>query len=481
MISEVTGIRRIRMLYLQLLYRCNFECLHCFHGKRLQHADAFTADEAVNLLTLMRDEYGTEAVTLLGGEPFIYRDLAQVVRYAKRDLGMQVEICTNGYRIERRLTEIAPDLDLLRVSLEGIGTTNDKIRKFGSYRSALSALEIAQQLGLRAGATMTVTSRNIDEVLPLARTLQHYGVEQLKLHCLRPVGNAADHPELLVNDATAYTRLRERLASAELDIEVILDEDLSELGAPDACLPAGGPVEIERIEADPAARSPCPARPSARTRTPSGTTSSPTTSTTGPPPPTNSPSRCRTWCTDVSDLASFESVEGLRGTGKSTLAPVLAAARGAVMVPTVPPAYQALRQEVASCPTSAGARPRPPRSSSPSSARPRPRRRHARPRRRRRPGRLRPRSTERRGARRRPRPRGPWGPSAGSPRSRSLSGSAHASLTQAIAQHLDRATRHTSESRKPQVTGYVTWGSPRAPYRIRTDDLRITSALLWPD
>ncbi|WP_406013971.1 radical SAM protein [Streptomyces sp. NBC_00984] len=251
MISEVTGIRRIRMLYLQLLYRCNFECLHCFHGQRLQHADAFTADEAINLLTLMRDQYGTEAVTLLGGEPFVYRDLTQVVRYAKRDLGMQVEICTNGYRIERRLTEIAPDLDLLRVSLEGIGTTNDKIRKFGSYRSALSALEIAQQLGVRAGATMTVTSRNIDEVLPLARTLQHHGVEQLKLHCLRPVGNAADHPELLVNDATAYTRLREGLASAELDIEVILDEDLSELGAPDACLPAGGPVEIERIEADP--------------------------------------------------------------------------------------------------------------------------------------------------------------------------------------------------------------------------------------
>ncbi|MFF3125168.1 radical SAM protein [Streptomyces sp. NPDC057908] len=108
MIGEVIGIRRIRMLYLQLLYRCNFECLHCFHGKRLKHADAFTADEAVNLLTLMRDQYGTEAVTLLGGEPFVYKDLAYVVRYAKQELGMQVEICTNGYRIERRLTEIAP-------------------------------------------------------------------------------------------------------------------------------------------------------------------------------------------------------------------------------------------------------------------------------------------------------------------------------------------------------------------------------------
>ena len=76
MIGEVTGIRKIRMLYLQLLYRCNFECLHCFHGERLQHADAFTAEEAVNLIRLMRDQYGTEAVTLLGGEPFVYKDLA---------------------------------------------------------------------------------------------------------------------------------------------------------------------------------------------------------------------------------------------------------------------------------------------------------------------------------------------------------------------------------------------------------------------
>ncbi|MCX5342672.1 AAA family ATPase [Streptomyces atratus] len=46
------------------------------------------------------------------------------------------------------------------------------------------------------------------------------------------------------------------------------------------------------------------------------------------------------------DQAPFESLEGLRGTGKSTLAPMLAAARGAVLVPTVPPTHQALRHEV---------------------------------------------------------------------------------------------------------------------------------------
>ena len=84
MISDVTGIRKIRMLYLQLLYRCDFTRQHCFHGERLQHADAFTVQQAADLMRLIRDEYGTEAVTLLDGEPFVHRDLPQIVRHAKR-------------------------------------------------------------------------------------------------------------------------------------------------------------------------------------------------------------------------------------------------------------------------------------------------------------------------------------------------------------------------------------------------------------
>lgn len=42
----------------------------------------------------------------------------------------------------------------------------------------------------------------------------------------------------------------------------------------------------------------------------------------------------------------FESLEGLSGCGKSTVAPLLAAARSAVLVRTVPPAFQPLRREI---------------------------------------------------------------------------------------------------------------------------------------
>ncbi|WP_327120131.1 AAA family ATPase [Nocardia sp. NBC_01730] len=46
------------------------------------------------------------------------------------------------------------------------------------------------------------------------------------------------------------------------------------------------------------------------------------------------------------DRNLFESIEGLPGTGKSTVTPLLAEARQAVLVPTVPPLYQPLRREL---------------------------------------------------------------------------------------------------------------------------------------
>jgi MoaA/NifB/PqqE/SkfB family radical SAM enzyme len=251
MIQEVTGIRQIHMLYLQLLYRCNFECLHCFHGERLRHSASFTRVEAVSLIRLMRDEYGTEAVTFLGGEPFLYKDLPAVVSQAKREFGLRIEICTNGYRIERRLAEIRSDLDFLRISLEGIGTTNDRIRRPGSYDAAISALRFSRELGIPTGVTLTVTSLNISEIVTLARQLEDLGACQLKLHSLRSVGNAAHHSELLVTEPTAYTRLRDQLGHSGLRIDVLVDEDLSGGGAPEACSPRKGVQSIQRIEADP--------------------------------------------------------------------------------------------------------------------------------------------------------------------------------------------------------------------------------------
>lgn len=252
MIDEVTGVRRIRMLYVQLHYRCNYTCQHCFHGELLSSPERYTRGEVRQLLEYFVQRYQLEEVTFLGGEPLLHPDIVAICADAKK-FGLRTEICTNGHAgFHTTVKALVPYLDRLRVSLEGLSASNDRIRQRGSFASAMQTIQLARQLDLEVGVTMTVTAVNIDEVAPLARVLAQYGVQQLKLHHLRPIGNAAHHPELLVHDDTRYTRLRDAIEDAELGVEVIYDADLAPHAPTAACeqRPDRG-NQIDRIELDP--------------------------------------------------------------------------------------------------------------------------------------------------------------------------------------------------------------------------------------
>jgi len=251
MLKEKAGIERIKKLYVQLLYRCNFNCEHCFHGERLLWNDSFSLKEARNLLATFQNNYGITTVTFLGGEPFLYRNITDIIRYAKQ-LGLRTEVCTNGYRIARKLRESAREIDNLHVSLEGLEKTNDRIRHSGSFTAALETLDVAQSLGVYASVTMTVNAKNFREVIPLTNVVASHGAKEMKLHCLRIVGNVLTHRDLIVQDINIYENLvREILDNRGfLPIPILLDEDLD----PQCSLVEENrrvQEELERIEVQP--------------------------------------------------------------------------------------------------------------------------------------------------------------------------------------------------------------------------------------
>ncbi|MEY9846133.1 MoaA/NifB/PqqE/SkfB family radical SAM enzyme [Streptacidiphilus sp. BW17] len=251
MLKEVTGITRVKMLYLQLQYRCNFVCKTCFHGELLKSTERYTTAEAVELVSHFQREYGLEAVTLLGGEPLLYPGVVEVARFCKES-GLTVEICTNGHRgFFGTVRELAPYLDKFRVSIDGLADVHDRIRQRGSFSSAIDALDLAAELGLETGVTMTVTRTSIGQVVALARLLDQHRVGELKLHCLRLVGNALRHPELEVEQASRYEALHEEIDTAGLRLRVVYDSDLTPQPAMAACSNLIAGDWLDRIEADP--------------------------------------------------------------------------------------------------------------------------------------------------------------------------------------------------------------------------------------
>ncbi|MEK7643225.1 MAG: radical SAM protein [Patescibacteria group bacterium] len=226
MLTEKTGIERVQKLYLQMLYSCNFNCSHCFHGTNLRRSERFSLSQARQVIQFFQDSYGLQSVTLLGGEPFIHPEFIDTLAFC-RSLGLETVACTNGYRIEPILEKVVGLLDHLRVSVDGVGKTHDAVRRAGSYEAALNTIRFANRLGIRCSVTITIMSVNAGEVFSLAQQVSFLGVKQLKLHQLRLLGNAQDRPDLICSRIgleelhTQITRIRE-----ELKLEILLDDDL---------------------------------------------------------------------------------------------------------------------------------------------------------------------------------------------------------------------------------------------------------------
>lgn len=154
----------------KLLYRCNLECKMCAFWRREDEELLRLPDEVRMMDALARA--GVSFLGFEGGEPLLRPDVGEILREAHDRF--HTSLVTNGWLLRQRVAEIAPHLDLLFVSLDGIGETHDRLR--GNPRSFDRAVD-----GIRASReavptviSHTVTRANLDDterVVELAERL----------------------------------------------------------------------------------------------------------------------------------------------------------------------------------------------------------------------------------------------------------------------------------------------------------------------
>jgi radical SAM protein with 4Fe4S-binding SPASM domain len=111
-------------------------------------------------------------VNITGGEPFLRRDIVEIVRNIKAAAPKaRIILNTNGYMPHKIKKDMAEILKIdpnfaFRVSIDGIGEAHDAIRRIpGGYKKILESLEIVRQLGCRnLGISFTLIDQNIDEL-----------------------------------------------------------------------------------------------------------------------------------------------------------------------------------------------------------------------------------------------------------------------------------------------------------------------------
>jgi MoaA/NifB/PqqE/SkfB family radical SAM enzyme len=179
-----------RIIQLHPTLRCNLACRHCYSLSGPAQRAAL-APELLSRALTDAAAMGYELVSVSGGEPFLYPDLARLLAHA-RSLGPRTTVTTNATTLTpRRLAAVRDHLDLLAVSVDGSPATHDRVRGPGSFDRTLRGLEHVRQAALPFGLIFTVTRRSWTELVWLGRFAVEQQARLLQLHPLEMTGRAA--------------------------------------------------------------------------------------------------------------------------------------------------------------------------------------------------------------------------------------------------------------------------------------------------
>ena len=154
-------------------YRCNARCTMCNRYKAPSRPEDEISIETIRKLPKM---YFTN---ITGGEPFIRKDLKEIVRelYKKSD---RIVISTNGFFTDRIL-DLAKEFPQIgiRISNEGLQETNDAIRGLpDGFKRGYTTLRRLRKMGMKdVGFGMTVQDINAPDLVPLYRLSDRLGME----------------------------------------------------------------------------------------------------------------------------------------------------------------------------------------------------------------------------------------------------------------------------------------------------------------
>ena len=137
--------------------RCNLDCVGCYAGEYDQEDDL--PMEVIDRIVSEGRELGIHAFTLLGGEPFVRKDVLELL---ERNSDCDFLVFTNGTLIDEAMaSRLAKSANIaVCFSIDGCEATNDARRGAGALRRTEKAMALMRAKKIPFGFSTMVTSQN---------------------------------------------------------------------------------------------------------------------------------------------------------------------------------------------------------------------------------------------------------------------------------------------------------------------------------
>ena len=171
--------------------QCESNCVHCISAGKSVAPNELNTDDAKKIVDQVTD-FGASFFGITGGQPFLRKDLFEVLDYAT-EKGLSTSIITDGRLLdEEKFQKIVKNQTKISISIDGKEQTNDAIRGKGAYAAAVAAIERFSKEKLlnclvytfaNAGEVTNVNEADMRHVLDLAKK---YGARWVVFHGMIP-------------------------------------------------------------------------------------------------------------------------------------------------------------------------------------------------------------------------------------------------------------------------------------------------------
>jgi radical SAM protein with 4Fe4S-binding SPASM domain len=206
-------------MHLELTYRCNFRCVHCYNATHTGAETEMTTAEWCSALEQLA-ELGCHTVTFTGGEVFVRKDALEIMQ-AACDHALSILINTNGSLINeavlRKLEPMFPFLQTIEVSFYGATPdVHDTLaRRPGSYQSTSRALKLLMQAGLPVLAKYITMRDNFEGIPRFKRDMRELGARhEVSTGLLIPKTNRDESPLVQILTDDQYKQMLETTQGA---------------------------------------------------------------------------------------------------------------------------------------------------------------------------------------------------------------------------------------------------------------------------
>jgi len=210
--KRLRGIEKFPLvLMLEPLHACNLTCTGC--GRIREYKETIRDQISVEQCLRAIDECGAPIVSICGGEPMIYKPLAELVRQILKR-GKHIYLCTNGMFIQRRLQEFKPTSRFFfNVHLDGMEETHDLcVERKGVFRQAVEGIRAAKAAGFMVCTNTTIYQQtDLHEIAELFQYLEKMGVDG---HTIAPSYSyaAVQQKEIFMSRQQIQEKFREATA-----------------------------------------------------------------------------------------------------------------------------------------------------------------------------------------------------------------------------------------------------------------------------